>query len=96
MRIETVLLKKGYTPNYQIIVDRIGNEDTFDINVELSEENYKKIHAADNEEASERDLVNAMKTMLGIRPKIHLLAPKSIVRSEGKAVRTIDKRKLHD
>ncbi|MCR5367937.1 MULTISPECIES: phenylacetate--CoA ligase family protein [Eubacterium] len=95
-QIETVLLKKGYTPNYQIIVDRIGNEDTFDINVELSEENYKKIHAADNEEASERDLVNAMKTMLGIRPKIHLLAPKSIVRSEGKAVRTIDKRKLHD
>lgn len=95
-QIETVLLKKGYTPNYQIIVDRIGNEDTFDINVELSEENYKKIHAADNEEASERDLVNAMKTMLGIRPKLHLLAPKSIVRSEGKAVRTIDKRKLHD
>ena len=95
-QIETVLLKEGYTPNYQIIVDRINNEDTFDINVELSEENYKKLHETDGEEAAKRELLAAMKTMLGIRPKIHLLAPKSIVRSEGKAVRTIDKRKLHD
>ena len=37
-----------------------------------------------------------MKTMLGINPTMHLVAPKSIVRSEGKAVRVIDKRKLHD
>ena len=36
-QIETVLLKEGYTPNYQILVDRIGNEDTFEINVELSQ-----------------------------------------------------------
>ena len=41
-QIETVLLKCGYTPNYQILVDRIGNEDTFDINVELSEEQFKE------------------------------------------------------
>ena len=34
--------------------------------------------------------------MLGIRPTVHLVAPKSIARSEGKAVRVIDKRKLHD
>jgi phenylacetate-CoA ligase len=37
-----------------------------------------------------------MRSMLGICPKIHLVAPKSITRSEGKAVRVIDKRKLHD
>jgi len=37
-----------------------------------------------------------MKTMLGINPKMHLVAPKSITRSEGKAVRVIDRRKLHD
>ena len=95
-QIETVLLKEGYTPNYQIIVDRIGNEDTFDINVELSEENYKALHETDGEDKAKRKLVASMVTMLGIRPKINLLAPKSIVRSEGKAVRAIDKRKLHD
>ena len=95
-QIETVLLKEGYTPTYQIIVDRIGNEDTFDINVELSEENYKALHETDGEDKAKRKLVASMVTMLGIRPKINLLAPKSIVRSEGKAVRAIDKRKLHD
>ncbi|MBQ4535160.1 MAG: phenylacetate--CoA ligase, partial [Ruminococcus sp.] len=44
----------------------------------------------------ERQLAEAMNTMLGINPKIHLVSPKSITRSEGKAVRVIDKRKLHD
>ena len=44
----------------------------------------------------ERDLASAMKTMLGINPKMHLVAPKSIARSEGKAVRVVDRRKLHD
>ena len=41
-------------------------------------------------------LAGAMKTMLGINPKVHLVSPKSIARSEGKAVRVIDRRKLHD
>ena len=93
-QIETVLLKEGYTPNYEIHVDRIANEDTFDINVELSEEQFRQIK--DNDEAARKELTGAMVKMLGIRPKIHLLAPKSITRSEGKAVRVIDKRKLHD
>ena len=95
-QIETVLLKCGYTPNYQILVDRIGNEDTFDINVELSEEQFKKYREESDLDAARKSLTSAMVTMLGIRPKLHLLAPKSIVRSEGKAVRIIDKRKLHD
>ena len=42
----------------------------------------------------EKALADALKTMLGINPKVHLVPPKSIVRSEGKAVRVIDKRKL--
>ena len=42
----------------------------------------------------EKALANAMKIMLGINPKVHLVAPKSIARSEGKAVRVVDKRKL--
>ena len=44
--------------------------------------------------AKEKALANAMKTMLGINPMVHLVAPKTIARSEGKAVRVIDKRKL--
>ena len=95
-QIETVLLKTGYTPNYQIMVDRIGNEDTFDINVELSEEQFKAMREDSDLENARKALTGAMVQMLGIRPKMHLLPPKSIVRSEGKAVRVVDKRKLHD
>lgn len=93
-QIETVLLNKGYTPNYQIEVDRVNNTDTLDINVELTPEEYK---AAKKELAvREKNLSDAIKTMLGISPRVHLVAPKTIVRSEGKAVRVIDRRKLHD
>ena len=93
-QIETVLLNEGYQPNYQIIVDRAGNTDTFDINVELSPDQFTDTTGGIT--AREKALANAMKTMLGINPSVHLVAPKSIVRSEGKAVRVIDKRKLHD
>ena len=93
-QIETVLLNEGYTPNYQIIVDRENNTDTFDINVELAPEQFSD--KVKDITAREKALVAAMRSMLGIGPKVHLLPPKSIVRSEGKAVRVIDKRKLHD
>ncbi len=91
-QIETVLLNEGYQPNYQIIVDRTNNTDTFDVNVEMNPEQFTdKLGDVLN---MEKALANAMKTMLGINPKVHLMPPKSIVRSEGKAVRVIDKRKL--
>ena len=93
-QIETVLLNEGYTPNYQIIVDRVNNSDTLDVNVELLPEQFSDI-VAENQK-KERALEIAMRTMLGIGPKVHLVPPHSIVRSEGKAVRVIDKRKLHD
>ena len=93
-QIETVLLKEGYEPNYQIVVDRVGNTDTFDVNVEMNPDKFTDTVRGVTEQ--EKALANAMKTMLGINPKVHLVAPKSIVRSEGKAVRVIDKRKLHD
>ena len=93
-QIETVLLKEGYTSNYQIVVDRKNNTDTFDIFVEFPKEMFSdKISEMQNRE---QDLKAAMRSMLGIGPKIHLVAPKTIQRSEGKAVRVIDKRKLHD
>lgn len=93
-QIETVLLNEGYTPNYQIIVDRVNNTDTIDINVELSPEQFSD--KVSETQAKEKALEGAMRTMLGIGPKVHLVPPKSVVRSEGKAVRVIDKRKLHD
>ncbi len=93
-QIEAVLLNNGYAPNYQIIVDRVNNTDTFDINVEMNPEDFSDTPKGIT--TKEKELQGAMKTMLGINPKIHLVAPKSITRSEGKAVRVIDKRKLID
>ncbi len=91
-QIETVLLKEGYEPNYQIVVDRVKNNDTFDVNVEMSPAMFSdKVGGI---MALERSLADAMKTMLGINPKVHLVPPKSIERSEGKAKRVIDKRNL--
>ena len=93
-QIETVLLKEGYTPNYQIEVDRINNSDTFEIKVEMAPEQFSDIVSIN--QAKEKKLEQAMRTILGIGPKVRLVPPKTIARSEGKAVRVIDHRKLHD
>lgn len=93
-QIEAVLLKEGYPPNYQILVDRVNNTDTLDINVELPPEQFSD--KISDLQAKEKALESALRTMLGIGPKVHLMSPHSITRSEGKAVRVIDKRKLHD
>ncbi|MCR4759583.1 MAG: phenylacetate--CoA ligase [Oscillospiraceae bacterium] len=93
-QIETVLIEQGYSPNYLIEVDRKNNTDTLDISVEMNTEQFSD-KMKDIQE-KERSLASAIKTMLGINPKVHLVSPKSITRSEGKAVRVIDKRKLHD
>ena len=91
-QIEAVLLENGYQANYQIIVDRINNNDTFDVHVEMTPEMFTDNVA----EISKRqnDLVAGLKSMLGIKAKVTLVAPKSITRSEGKAVRVIDRRKI--
>lgn len=93
-QIETVLLKEGYTANYLIEVNRVNNSDTLDISVEMDAEKFSDI--VGEIAANEKKLGGAMQNMLGISPRIHLVPPKSIKRSEGKAVRVIDKRKLHD
>ena len=93
-QIETVLLNEGYTPNYQIEVGRKNNTDTLDIYVEADPSRISD-KVADIQDM-EAGLASAMRTMLGIGPKIHLVPPKTITRSEGKAVRVIDNRKLHD
>ena len=91
-QIETVLLNHGYSANYQIIVDRVKSTDTLDVQVEMTSEMF-----TDNlGEISKRqkELMDGLRAMLGITAKVTLVAPKSIVRSEGKAVRVIDKRKI--
>ncbi len=93
-QIETVLIEQGYSPNYLIEVDRVNNTDTLDISVEMNPDQFSDKMKVMQEQ--EKALALAIKTMLGINPKVHLVSPKSITRSEGKAVRVIDKRKLHD
>ncbi len=91
-QIEEVLIKKGMPENYQLIIDRVHNGDTLDVNVEMTPE-----MAADETldvAKKEKELVTALKSMLGIYAKVTLVEPKSITRSEGKAVRVIDKRKI--
>ena len=92
-QIETVLMQQGYPANYQIIVDRVNNTDTFEIMVEMMPAMFSDSLAKIAE--AEKALVAALKAMLGISAKVRLVAPKSITRSEGKAVRVIDKRKLY-
>ena len=93
-QIETVLIEQGYSPNYLIEVDRVNNTDTLDISVEMNPDQFSDKMKVMQEQ--EKALALAIKTMLGINPKVHLVSPKSITRSEGKAVRVIDRRKLHD
>ena len=91
-QIETVLLNNNYAPNYQILVDRVNNTDTFEVLVEMTPEMFTD----DLGEITGRQnkLEAGLLSMLGIKAKVTLVAPKTIARSEGKAVRVIDKRKI--
>ncbi len=92
-QIESVLLKmSNASPNYQIVVDRVNNTDTFEIRVEMTDEMFSD--TIKSVEAVEDKISADMLSMLGIKAKIRLVEPNSIPRSEGKAVRVIDNRKL--
>jgi phenylacetate-CoA ligase len=91
-QIEAVLLEQGYPANYQIIVDRVNHSDTLEVMVEMTPESFSDSLAKVT--SMEKSLVAALKAMLGIYAKVRLVAPKTIARSEGKAVRIIDKRKI--
>ena len=92
-QIESVLLNDGYAANYQIVVDRKNNSDSIEVRVEMTPEMFSdemsKIHAM------EKKLVDDLKAVLGIFANVRLVEPKSIERSEGKAVRVIDRRNLY-
>ena len=91
-QIEAVLIAQGYPPNYQIVVDRVNNSDTLEVLVEMSPELFSDSLSSVTEK--EKMLVAELKSMLGIYARVRLVDPKSIARSEGKAVRVIDKRKI--
>ncbi len=91
-QIEAVLMANGYTSNYLIILDRVRNTDTFEIQVEMTAELFSDTHK--DIAARQKALVEELRSALGISPKVTIVAPHSIERSTGKAVRVIDKRKL--
>jgi len=91
-QIETVLLEYGLSANYQLVIDRINHADTLEVRVELTMEMFSDtVRAIENRE---RELREKIKNALGVDAKVTLVAPKSITRSEGKAVRIIDNRKI--
>ena len=91
-QIESVLLELGMDPNYQLVVDRVNNLDTLEVQVEMTEGMFSD--TVRNLESIEHRIANALQSTLNIVAKIRLLEPKSIPRSEGKAKRVIDKRKV--
>lgn len=92
-QIEAVLLNQGYQANYQILVDRIGNNDTIEVQVELTPEMVENPTMTTAQR--EKKIVSGLKSMLGILVDVKVVEPKTITRSEGKAVRVIDKRNLY-
>lgn len=92
-QIEMVLLNKGLTSNYQIIVDRANNSDSIEVLVEMTPELFSD--TVNEISLKEKEMTDALKSVLGIYAKVRIVEPKTIVRSEGKAVRVIDKRNLY-
>ncbi|NTV12768.1 MAG: phenylacetate--CoA ligase, partial [Desulfobulbaceae bacterium] len=92
-QIEEVLMKcEGVEPHYQIVVEREGSLDSIEVQVEVSEEVFSdEVKVL---ESLGKKIKNDIKDLLGISAKIKLVEPKSIQRSEGKAKRVIDNRKL--
>ena len=83
----------GYPANYEIIVDRVKNNDTIEVNAEMTAEMMEDTSVSVAQR--EKSIVTGLKSMLGIKVDVHVVPPKTIPRSEGKAVRVIDKRNLY-
>jgi len=93
-QIESVLLQiEETTANYQIIVDRMGQKDFMEVLVEISPEIF--FDEVRKLEDIKRKIQAAIESTLGLSAKVTLVEPKSITRSEGKAVRVVDKRVLY-
>ncbi|MEG1060216.1 MAG: phenylacetate--CoA ligase [Oscillospiraceae bacterium] len=91
-QVEHVLLELGMNPNYQIIVDRKNNTDTMEVQVEMSSAIFSD--TVKNISANEKRIEEAMISTLNIHPKVRLMEPGSLPRSDGKAKRVIDRREV--
>jgi phenylacetate-CoA ligase len=94
-QIEAVLLAiQGVEPHYQLIVDRAGNLDTLEIQVEVGEQIFANADEVKVLQNMERQIAKDIKDYLGVSAKIKLVEPKTIQRFEGKASRVQDKRRI--
>lgn len=93
-QIEEVLVGSGHSANYQLVVDRVNHSDTLEVRVELTTEMLSGSGTVRAVEKHEKELRDKIKNVLGIAAKVTLVNPKTIARSEGKAVRVVDNRKI--
>lgn len=94
-QIETVLVRTaGVAPHYQLIVDRVNNADTLEVKVEMTEEIFAQTDSLGEMQRLQAYIKEQIKSVVGILAKVTITAPKSLPRSEGKAKRVIDNRKL--
>ena len=94
-QIEAILLAiEGVEPQYQLIVDRAGNLDTLEIQVEVGEQIFANADEVRVLQNMERRIVKDIKDYLGITAKVKLVEPKTIQRLEGKSSRVLDKRRI--
>jgi phenylacetate-CoA ligase len=92
-QIESVLVRAdGVAPHYMLIVDRVNSSDTLEVQVEMTEDMFGD--TVSHIESVRKYITDQIKSVVGIASKVKLVAPKSIPRSEGKAKRVIDNRKL--
>ncbi|MEA2059202.1 MAG: phenylacetate--CoA ligase [Thermodesulfobacteriota bacterium] len=91
-QIESILMKSSeILPHYQLVVDRAENLDTLTVMVEIRQEFFfDEIKALQKKETQ---IAKNIKEYLGVSAKIKLVEPKTIQRSQGKAIRVIDNRK---
>jgi phenylacetate-CoA ligase len=92
-QIESVLMTiKGVEPHYLLIVDRQGTLDTLEVHVEVNEKVFSD--EVKDLQTLGRGIEKEIKDLLGVNAAVKLVEPKTIQRSEGKAQRVIDKRKI--
>jgi len=92
-QIESVLMEmRGVAPHYQLIVDRVDKMDTLEIRIEVDEADFSD--EVRQLQSMEKNISHHIKDYLGVSAKVTLVEPRSIPRSEGKALRVIDKRKI--
>lgn len=91
-QVEHVILSLGMEPNYQIVVDRVNNLDVMTVNIEMSDALFSD--SVRRIEETEQRIRGSLQNTLGVAASVHLVEPRTLPRSEGKAVRVVDKRKL--